>query len=497
MSGKRKPSKKLSAKNVNSAKRKSTTSNKSSGLRNVKGDPIDAKRNSTSPSVKMSITNEMDIKTNNIISKCSKLQFPNKLPSDVSAIFMSTQSQEIFQCATDKDVTDENPLKLISKDLILKDFYNRAAVSDFSPFKKFINKYTGNELLLMYDPEYAHGQNFIVALTEDAKKELLELITVPEEDENEEVESSQDNYEDYQDLFYIPFEVQPHISLGSEKDMIEEAYKNNRKFISYEMSTIRSNFNQEYEFVDKTVIDNQEMFVEYPHFDNIDFNVQIKLLNNSVQAISEVKDGTVQTNWSLCRNIGVQYYINDITNDKKEKCMNSLEMKAFFKKMFPKFQEILVENRLADVTKDEWSLISSDVEFLSKNNAHLKEFQSFTDLIYTENKAISCIDWHPRYRHVVAVSVVDKSCFDKRVERINKSYATQHIILIWNFYDPIHPQMVLEAPSDVYVFKFCPSNPNIIAAGCRNGTVILWNISKHSDIFVNENKNTTARNSEK
>ena len=42
-------------------------------------------------------------------------------------------------------------------------------------------------------------------------------------------------------------------------------------------------------------------------------------------------------------------------------------------------------------------------------------------------------------------------------------------------------QLLLEAPDDIYTFKFCPTDPHIIAGGCINGQVVLWDISKHAD----------------
>ena len=42
-------------------------------------------------------------------------------------------------------------------------------------------------------------------------------------------------------------------------------------------------------------------------------------------------------------------------------------------------------------------------------------------------------------------------------------------------------QLLLEAPDDIYTFKFCPTDPNIIAGGCINGQVVLWDIGKHAD----------------
>ena len=68
---------------------------------------------------------------------------PKEAPSDGPAplqeglrpLFISQQSQEIFGCRVDQDVTEENPYKLIPKQDILDDFKNRAAVCDFHPVK--------------------------------------------------------------------------------------------------------------------------------------------------------------------------------------------------------------------------------------------------------------------------------------------------------------------------------------------------------------------------
>lgn len=58
-------------------------------------------------------------------------------------------------------------------------------------------------------------------------------------------------------------------------------------------------------------------------------------------------------------------------------------------------------------------------------------------------------------------------------------------------------QLLLEAPDDIYSFQFCPSDPNIIAGGCQNGQLVLWDISAHADRLKqprggNRNKKATV-----
>ena len=58
------------------------------------------------------------------------------IPAGIIPLFFSGAGQQLFECVVDKDLTTENPSKLIPKEKILEDFKNRAAVSDFHPVKK-------------------------------------------------------------------------------------------------------------------------------------------------------------------------------------------------------------------------------------------------------------------------------------------------------------------------------------------------------------------------
>ena len=59
-------------------------------------------------------------------------------PEGAKPIFLSSPTQQIFECKADEDVTASRPYKLIKKEDILKDLFDRAAVCDFHPFKKII-----------------------------------------------------------------------------------------------------------------------------------------------------------------------------------------------------------------------------------------------------------------------------------------------------------------------------------------------------------------------
>ena len=76
---------------------------------------------------------------------------------------------------------------------------------------------------------------------------------------------------------------------------------------------------------------------------------------------------------------------------------------------------------------------------------------------------------------MVAVACTEPLSFSERVEVTGTPKA--HAVLIWNFKDPIHPEMVLESPFEVFSFQCNPAQPDTVAGGCHNGQVILWDVS--------------------
>ena len=75
------------------------------------------------------------------------VELPDTLPEGCVPIFLATKTQEIFSLRMDEDITSSAPYRLIKKEELLKDVFNRAAVSDFQPFKKIIEVLLGR-----YDP---------------------------------------------------------------------------------------------------------------------------------------------------------------------------------------------------------------------------------------------------------------------------------------------------------------------------------------------------------
>lgn len=176
-------------------------------------------------------------------------------------------------------------------------------------------------------------------------------------------------------------------------------------------------------------------------------------------------------------NSALQYepIVMDVARRQEE--MDAEKMQAFLQRMLPLVEQALQQNETLDIFLDPFAELNEDDPALaSKNENAIKELRSFTDLVYSKNKTLPAVDWHPKKNGVVAVAAAANANFARRLDLLDK--VDSSFILIWNFVDLIHPQLMLEAPQDVLALRFNPSQPHIIAGGLYNGQVLVWDFSK-------------------
>lgn len=54
--------------------------------------------------------------------------------------------------------------------------------------------------------------------------------------------------------------------------------------------------------------------------------------------------------------------------------------------------------------------------------------------------------------------------------------------------------MYLEAPDDINCLQFNPKNPHLIAGGCINGQIIIWDIHEYTKILQADKKTAAESN---
>ncbi|ELW65376.1 WD repeat-containing protein 63 [Tupaia chinensis] len=399
---------------------------------------------------------------------------------EIYPLVLTTKTQEIFNCRIDEDVTDEQPHKLIKKQDILEDLHNRAAVSDFHPVKKLVQEYPGDELLLVYDKDFKYGLNFYLIGTEEGKENYLNPPEVPEE---------QEEYKEYipEEVYaYKPPVSKPWVSLGSEKEIEEESVKGSTKQITYMISRKRSEFGAPIKFHDQNASSVKDAYIECTAYPDHIFTLKQLEKDVGMQVVPKMNDTSTQTRWTYPKNAATQYYPREFSEEEKESLEQSKTLSDFLNNVSISVEIALQQNEITNTFVDDWKYLAEEEStFGDKTDTHLKEYQSFTDLHSPTEKMITCVSWHPTIYGLIVVSVAVRLSFEDRVHFSDKLLLQPSLILFWSFSDPIHPQLMLESPEDIFCFQFCPSDPNIIAGGCINGQVVMWDITAHADRIEN------------
>ncbi|KAL2649807.1 hypothetical protein R1flu_017935 [Riccia fluitans] len=141
-----------------------------------------------------------------------------------------------------------------------------------------------------------------------------------------------------------------------------------------------------------------------------------------------------------------------------------------------RYVDALQQNEVMDLYEDDFATFADeDYQLGDKTTTAITEYQSFSDITYGRSKMVSAVDWMPGRNGIVAAAISDSKSFDERMQIAGKP--SDSYVLVWSFLDPIHPQMALESPSDVFSMRFNPVRPMLIAGGCYNGQVILWDLT--------------------
>lgn len=151
------------------------------------------------------------------------------------------------------------------------------------------------------------------------------------------------------------------------------------------------------------------------------------------------------------------------------------QMAVFLIKARALMEEALQQNETVDIYKDAFDGVGGEDSAVGqKGDNDLKELRTFNDIRYSKNMSLTAIDWHPEKRGLLAVAPARNLSFEERTSGAARPFTSY--ILLWDFADLIHPQVKLESPQEVRCFKFnrCPGQHNLVAAGCFNGQVLLF-----------------------
>ncbi|XP_034036690.1 WD repeat-containing protein 63 [Thalassophryne amazonica] len=388
-------------------------------------------------------------------------------PADIFPIVLTSATQEHFGCRADEDVTGENPYKLLRKEDIMEDIKKKAALSDFSSVKQFVEDYPQDELLLVFDRDFTCGQSFYLVLTLDAKERILSA------QKHKASETSSVTSEAPESKHWV--------SHGSDVEIEKESVKESREKVRFRFSRVRREFGRPVCFSDSNAADNKDRHINIPSYEDSRFNIKKMQRECSLQGVPNFQSSSTQTERKSYNNMCTQYEARELNDEEREKILQYDSLKNFCKSVTPRFLYHLQQNEIMDVFVDDWKALQpeDDADWSGKVSEGLKLYWTFTDPKYSKNKIISCINWHPTIYGVIAVALTDKSHVEDHLNESMSRDVAPFFIVFYSFLDPSNCQLLLKGPDDIFAFEFCPSDPNIIVGGCKNGQVVLWDISTH------------------
>ncbi|XP_076731589.1 dynein axonemal intermediate chain 3 isoform X5 [Maylandia zebra] len=379
-------------------------------------------------------------------------------PDDIYPIVLTTATQELFECCIDEDVTEQSPYKLLEKDDIIQDIKTRAAVSDFHPVKQFVLDYPEDEILLVFDVDFTYGQSFYLVLTPEAKARIYNVLQPPQP----EIIVLED------DVSKTP-EPKPWISLGSELEVDQESVKETREKLCYKFD-LKRRPGLPVCFSDRNSTEAECRSVACPSYQDSRFSIKQMQRDCGMQAVPKLQSSTAQTERAVQRNVFTQYEPRELREKEKENILRSEKLKKFVNSVTPRVLHALQQAHIMNVFTDDFKALGIGAEAsdqLVMVSEGLKLQWTFTDEKRAMGKKISSVSWHPTIHGLIAVTFIKKQ--EEQLDKSTVYINSPAFIVFYGFPDQSNPRLLLECPDDIFAFEFCPSNPNVIVGGCRNG----------------------------
>uniref|UniRef100_T1J6R4 WD repeat-containing protein 63 n=1 Tax=Strigamia maritima TaxID=126957 RepID=T1J6R4_STRMM len=435
-----------------------------------------------------------------------------EVPLSVNAIHLTASDQALFAIVAGKDVTDENPGKYVPGSQLSQDIANRGSKSPFYHLKDDISIIADENLLICYDPKSKLGKNYFLCMSQAANNWALlkmseknEVATRSGEEprRHRHGRSSKAEIGDHdasrkekmKEVVYLPPVAKIWESRGSDVEIWEEVLKETRpKFVVMFQKELRFyDPNKQIKMMIRKVDDYKMGYVECAPFEDENFALQRIEIDTFVQCANPTRDLEVGTNYRSPTNAWTQTQPRVFSPYELEEEGKSPKLVQFLKTVLQRMLIVLQQNELFNVYYDEWNDVGKvDLSLHGKESSQIKEYQSFSDLKYSKDKMVTCVEWHPTISGILIVSCVTRITFDTRVDKMSKMLMTKYFVLVWSIKDPIHPLLLLQAPDDVQCLAVNPLTSHLLVGGCLNGQIVLWDLTDHMDALRQQKPPTAA-----
>ncbi|XP_053995286.1 dynein axonemal intermediate chain 3-like [Hylaeus anthracinus] len=415
---------------------------------------------------------------------------------NVERLRLDLETQRELGCLVGEHVFLEYPWAYVNRDIVAR--LAKRPESPLAAFEEKIGVYEGDTFLVGYASSQLASHDFVICLTEEAKRAILKRNKIIARSIWKRV------------LDKILKTPKPWKFLGSESEVDETFATGIRELFEVEITLPGDTLGSTRTLDDRDSGSCRDSYVELVNknegFDNIDR----KCICRSAQTHLQPGQAFVQTYPGHPKNAWTQYVYEDTldeevepeedleegvteeserTDEERSKGKSDVQDKESDDEPKEKTPlELFLEERsheMIDVVKYNAAVnvYVDDIEDLSRHRSPIRnlaeapafrEHLSFADLKLTGNKAVFDVSLPSMVPDRAAISYVSVPAQTPSASEIVSQHEIQSKVLVWKFDEPLRPLLRLQYHREIYCVSFCPFDDNLVIGGCSTGHVVIW-----------------------
>lgn len=131
------------------------------------------------------------------------------------------------------------------------------------------------------------------------------------------------------------------------------------------------------------------------------------------------------------------------------------------------------------------NVISSESSDNEPNINRLWTFNTLTCKGYT----VTCIAWNRINPDIIAISYG----YNVKHKSIDTTDSNAGLVCCWNIKNLEHPERIYNLPSCATCCDFSQANPNLLAVGLYNGTVVVYNVTRKGNVVLLDSMDSVSK----
>ncbi|XP_031835974.2 dynein axonemal intermediate chain 3 [Nomia melanderi] len=424
---------------------------------------------------------------------------------DVERVKLDLETQRELGCVVGEHVFLEYPWAYVDRDIVARSA--KSATSPLLVFRDKIEAYQADTFLLGYASDRLVSRDFVICLTEQARRVVAERNrniaraistrvegkirkTANARRSSIDVSESAETSKDTRGLFEIEI-VLPGGALGAARELGDRDSDGCRD--SYAQLV---NASEEFRRIERrcvcrsvqTHLPPREAYVQtyrgYPKNawtqydeDAFDGEPAERSLDDGVESRTESERNDDE------RSKG-RSDVHSAVSDEEPREKTPLDL--FLEARSPETMDVVKYNAAVNLHVDDIQNLSRRGELRVRSIARItpafRELLSFADFNLTASKMVADVSLHPVSTECAVISYVSGSTESLSLTNCTGSDRDlQSSVLVWKFEDPLLPWLQLQHCREICCVSFCPHDGNIVIGGCSAGQVIVWDLKRYLD----------------